>query len=87
MIDTRSGHRLVFAAMTRFVSDRGVRFCRDPKSAAPVSAGIFPSEGRGEFDAAIKPSRPIALADKFAVSLEPKNEFASPRGPIFLMSN
>ena len=59
----------------------------DPKSAGPVSAGIFTSEGGGEFSAAIKPSRPIAMADKFAVSLEPQNGSASPRGEIFLMSN
>ena len=59
----------------------------DPRYPAPVSAGIFATGTGPTVDVAFKPRQPIALADKFAVSLERKGGSASPQGPIVLMSN
>ncbi len=59
----------------------------EDQNPVPVSAGIFTAESGTEFDARLRPSRPIAVAGKFAVSLEPKNGSAEPAGPILLMSN
>ena len=59
----------------------------DPRYDAPVSAGIFTAGGAGELDVKFKPTRPIALADKFAVSVEQKGGSTKPLGPIVLLSN
>lgn len=59
----------------------------DPRYDAPVSAGIFSAGRGGELDVKFKPTQPIALADKFAVSVEQKGGAAKPLGPIVLMSN
>ena len=59
----------------------------DPRYASPVSAGIFTAGTGGATDVKFKPDQPIALADKFAVSLEQKGGATSPHGPIVLMSN
>lgn len=59
----------------------------DPRYDAPVSAGIFTAGTGGGMEVKFKPDRPIALADKFAVSVERKGGAATPLGPIFLMSN
>lgn len=59
----------------------------DPRYDAPVSAGIFSAGSGGEFGVKFKPARPIAMAGKFAVSVEQKGGSTRPLGPIVLMSN
>ena len=59
----------------------------DPRYQAPVSAGVFSAEPGREFDVKFKPTREIATAGKFAVSIEQPGGAASPLGPIVLMSN
>jgi len=59
----------------------------DPRYDAPVSAGIFTAGTAGELDVRFKPTQPIALANKFAVSVEKKGGSAKPLGQIVLMSN
>ena len=54
---------------------------------APVSAGVFSADVGREFDVKFKPSREIARAGNFAVSIEQPGGSASPLGPIVLMSN
>ena len=59
----------------------------DPRYDAPVSAGIFSAGTGGELEVKFKPTRPIALAGKFALSVEQRGGSAKPQGPIVLMSN
>ena len=59
----------------------------DPRYDDPVSAGIFTTGGGGELAVKFKPTRPIAQAGKFAVSVEQKGGAAKPLGQIVLMSN
>ncbi len=59
----------------------------DPRYDAPVSAGIFSADITGETTANVKPSRPIALAKNFAVSIEQKGGATKPSDLIVLMSN
>ena len=59
----------------------------DPRYDAPVSAGIFTAGTGGELNVNFKPTRPIALAQNFAISVEPKGGSAKPGGPIVLLSN
>ena len=59
----------------------------DPRYDAPVSAGIFSAGSGGELKVDFKPSRPIALAKNFALSVEQKGGSAKPNGPIVLLSN
>ena len=59
----------------------------DPRYSDPVSAGIFTTGAGGELNVNFKPTRPIALARNFAVSVEPKGGSAKPGGPIVLLSN
>ena len=59
----------------------------DPRYPAPVSAGTFPVGSDGSSNVTFKPEQPIALADKFAVSVERKGGSATPQGPIVLISN
>ena len=59
----------------------------DPRYPAPVSAGILPTGSGTAIDVTFKPNQPIAVADKFAVSVERKGGSATPQGPIVLMSN
>ena len=59
----------------------------DPRYDAPVSAGIFSTGAGRELEVKFKPTRPIALAGKFALSVEQKGGSAKPQGPIVLMSN
>ena len=59
----------------------------DPRYDAPVSAGIFTAGTGGELNVNFKPTRPIALARNFAISVEPKGGSAKPGGPIVLLSN
>ena len=59
----------------------------DPRYDAPVSAGVFSADIGRETTASVKPSRPIALAKNFAVSIEQKGGAATPSDLIILMSN
>ncbi len=59
----------------------------DPRYEGPVSAGVFAAEAGQEFDVKFKPTREIANAGKFAVSIEQPGGAASPLGPIVLMTN
>lgn len=59
----------------------------DPRYDTPVSAGIFTAGRGGELDVKFKPAQPIALADRFAVSIEQKGGSSKPLGPIVLLSN
>ena len=59
----------------------------DPRYDDPVSAGIFTTGSGGELDVKFKPTRPIAQAGKFAVSVEQKGGAAKPLGQIILMTN
>ncbi len=59
----------------------------DPRNPKPVSAGVFSASASGVIEVKFKPDRPIASADKFAVSIEQKG--GSPGLPtnVILMSN
>ena len=59
----------------------------DPRNPKPVSAGVFSAGTGAVIDVKFKPDRPIASADKFAVSIEQKG--GSPGLPtnVILMSN
>jgi len=59
----------------------------DPRYDAPVSAGVFSADIGRETTASVKPSRPIALAKNFAVSIEQKGGAATPSDLIILMSD
>ena len=59
----------------------------DPRYPAPVSAGIFATGNSTSIDVTFKPEQPIAVANRFAVSLERKGGSATPQGPIVLLSN
>ena len=59
----------------------------DPRYPAPVSAGIFAPGTGTTVDVTFKPDQPIAVADKFAVSIERKGGSATPQGAIVLLSN
>ena len=59
----------------------------DPRYDAPVSAGIFSADLSGQTTANLNPSRPIALAKNFAVSVEKKGGSVKPSEFIVLMSN
>jgi len=58
----------------------------DPRSPAPVSAGVMPSGDGESLRVAFKPARHIGTADKFAVSVENKGGSPTPQGPIVLLS-
>ena len=59
----------------------------DPRYPAPVSAGVFTAGVSGVTDVKFKPDQPIALADKFAVSLERQGGTSGPPTTVILMSN
>ena len=59
----------------------------DPRYDDPVSAGIFTTGSGGELAVKFKPARPIAQAEKFAVSVEQKGGATKPLGQIILMTN
>lgn len=59
----------------------------EPRNPKPVSAGIFSAGGGGTINVKFKPDQPIALADKFAVSLERKGGTSGLPTTVVLMSN
>jgi anti-sigma-K factor RskA len=59
----------------------------DPKYPAPVSAGVFEAGRGGALNLTFKAEKPIASADKFAVSVERKGGSPTPQGQIVLISN
>ena len=59
----------------------------DPRNPKPVSAGVFSAGSGGTIDVKFKPDQPIALADKFAVSLERKGGTSGLPTTVVLMSN
>ena len=59
----------------------------DPRYDSPVSAGIFSAGSGSDLEVDFKPSRPIAFAKNFALSVEQTGGSAKPQGPIVLMSN
>ena len=61
----------------------------DPQRSRPVSAGVFAVGADGEARVEFTPEQPVAMAAKFAVSLEkkggaPKN--SGPQGPVIMLS-
>jgi anti-sigma-K factor RskA len=50
----------------------------DPKYPTPVSAGVFQVDEQGNVRIQFKAGKPIASADKFAVTLEPKGGLPTP---------
>ena len=59
----------------------------DPRNPKPVSAGVFSAGTGGVIDVKFKPEQPIALADKFAVSVEQKGGTSGLPTTVVLMSN
>ena len=59
----------------------------DPRNPKPVSAGVFSAGAGGLIDVKFKPEQPIALADKFAVSVEQKGGSSGLPTTVVLMSN
>jgi anti-sigma-K factor RskA len=50
----------------------------DPKYSSPVSAGVFQVDAQGNVRVQFKADKPIALANKFAVTEEPKGGLPTP---------
>ena len=50
----------------------------DPKYPTPVSAGVFQVDEKGNVRIEFKAGKPIASADKFAVTMEPKGGLPTP---------
>ena len=50
----------------------------DPKYPAPVSAGVFQVDDKGNVRIEFKAGKPIVSADKFAVTMEPKGGLPAP---------
>ena len=59
----------------------------DPRNPKPVSAGVFSAGTGGVVDVKFKPEQPVALADKFAVSIEQKGGTSGLPTTVVLMSN
>jgi len=47
-------------------------------AAAPVSAGVFQVDDKGNVRVQFKAGKPIVTADKFAVTVEPKGGLPAP---------
>jgi anti-sigma-K factor RskA len=79
---------MLFANLPPLAADKDYQmWIIDPRYAAPVSAGIITAGSDEDLEVKFTPTREIAMADKFAVSVEQKGGSPTPLGQIVLMSN